>query len=116
VVEFVLVAPLLLLLLVALLQFALVLHVRATLTSAAAEGARAASLAGADAEAGVRRTALLLEDTVANGVVRDIRAGASVVGPIDVMVVRIDAHLPLVGLLGPAALSVEGRALIEGWT
>lgn len=114
--EFVLVAPLLLLLVVALLQFALVLHVRATLTSAAAEGARAASLAGADAEAGVRRTTLLLEDTVARGVVRGIRAGVAVVGPIDVMVVRIEADLPLVGLLGPTSMSIEGRALIEGWT
>lgn len=115
-VEFVLVAPLMIALVIALLQFALALHVRATLTSAAAEGARAASLAGADAEAGVRRTQLLLDDTVAEGVVRQIRAQPSRVGPVDVMVVRIDADLPLVGLLGPAVMSVEGRALVEGWT
>jgi len=116
VVEFVLVAPLLMLLVVALLQFALALHVRATLTSAAAEGARAASLAGADADAGVRRARLLLDDTVARGAVRGISAGVSTAGAVDVMVVRIEADLPLVGLLGPAALSVEGRALLEGWT
>lgn len=115
-VEFVLVAPLMIALVIALLQFALALHVRATLTSAAAEGARAASLAGADAEAGVRRAQLLLDDTVAEGVVRQIRAQPSRVGPVDVMVVRIDADLPLVGLLGPAVMSVEGRALVEGWT
>lgn len=116
VLEFVLVAPLVIVLLVALLQFALVLHVRATLTSAAAEGARAASLAGADAEAGVLRTRMLLAETVAGGVVRDIRVRPSTVGPVEVMVVRIDADLPLVGLLGPTAMSVEGRALVEGWT
>lgn len=116
VVEFVLVAPLLLLLLAALLQLLLALHVRSTLTSAAAEGARAASLAGADVQAGVRRVALLLEGTVADGVVREISARPATVGAIDVIVVRIDARLPLVGLLGPQALSVEGRALMEGWT
>lgn len=115
-VEFVLVTPVLAVLVVAVLQFALVLHVRATLTSAAAEGARAASLAGADAEAGVRRTQLLLDGTVAQGVVRQVRAGTSTVGPVEVMVVRIDADLPLVGLLGPDVLAVEGRALLEGWT
>lgn len=116
VIEFVLVAPLVVVLVVALLQFALVLHVRATLTSAAAEGARAASLAGADAEAGVLRTRMLLAETVAGGVVREIRVRPSTVGPVEVVVVRIDADLPLVGLLGPTAMSVEGRALVEGWT
>lgn len=115
-IEFVLVAPLVVVLVVALLQFALVLHVRATLTSAAAEGARAASLAGADAEAGVLRTRMLLAETVAGGVVREIRVRPSTVGPVEVVVVRIDADLPLVGLLGPTAMSVEGRALVEGWT
>jgi hypothetical protein len=32
------------------------------------------------------------------------------------MVVHVDAELPLAGLLGPATLSVEGRALREGWS
>ncbi len=115
-VEFALVAPLVLLLCLAIVQIALAVHVRATLTSAAAEGARAAALAGADPVAGVRRTESLLADTLSGDVVRDVGARADRVGTLAVMVVRIEAVLPLVGLLGPDTLTVEGRAVQEGWT
>lgn len=113
--EFALVAPLLIVLAVAIVQVALALHVRVTLTAAAAEGARAASLAGADPAAGIARAREILADTVAGSVVRDVSAGRSVVDGLPVMVVRVDASVPLVGLLGPEALSVEGHALREGW-
>lgn len=113
-VDFVLVAPLLLLLGIAIVQVALVLHVRATLTAAAAEGARAAALAGANPTAGERRARAVLADNVAAGVVRDVTARSVTIAGIPLVAVRIDATLPLVGLLGPAALSVEGHALREG--
>lgn len=113
--EFTLVAPLVLLLCVAIVQVALAVHVRATLTSAAAEGARAAALAGADPAAGVRRTEFLLADTLTEGVVREVDVRADRVGTLSVVVVRITGTLPLVGLLGPKALTVEGRAVREGW-
>jgi len=116
VVEFVLVAPLVLLLLLGVVQLGLAMHVRSTLTSAAAEGARVAALAGADPLAGIARTQSLVEGTLADSVVRDITARESSLGEIDVMVVRVDATLPLMGILGPTALAVEGRALKEGWT
>ncbi len=114
--EFTLVAPLVLLLCLAIVQIALAVHVRSTLTSAAAEGARAAALAGADPAAGIRRTESLLADTLSRGVVRDVGARADRVGSLPVLVVRIEAVLPLVGLLGPNMLTVEGRAVQEGWT
>ena len=75
-VEFALVAPLLMVLAIAVVQVALALHVRATLTAAAAEGARAASLAGADPRAGVLRARELLADNVAGSVVREVTAAA----------------------------------------
>lgn len=115
-VEFTLVAPLVLLLCLAIVQVALAVHVRSTLTSAAAEGARAAALAGADPAAGIRRTTTLVAGTLGQGVVRDVEARTDRVGTLEVMVVRIEATLPLVGLLGPEALTVEGRAVQEGWT
>mgnify|MGYP000848267369 CR=1 FL=1 len=114
VVEFALVAPLLLLLALAVLQVALAMHVRATLTSAAAEGARAAALAGADPAAGVRRTRTLLAQNLAGSVVDDVTAQRGVVDGLAVMTVRVTAVLPMVGLLGPQALTVEGHALREG--
>jgi Flp pilus assembly protein TadG len=116
VVEFVLVLPLLLLVAVAILQLLLALHVRSTLISAAAEGARAAALAGAAPDAGVARTRALLGDTLAGTVVLDIAARPSRVDGLDVMVVTVDATLPLVGLLGPTRMTVAGTALREGWT
>ena len=115
-VEFTLVAPLVLLLCLAIVQIALAVHVRSTLTSAAAEGARAAALAGADPVAGIRRAQTLLADTLSEDVVRDVGARTDRVGTLTVMVVRIEAVLPLVGLLGPDTLAVEGRAVQEGWT
>ena len=113
VVEFALVTPLLLMLALGVIQLVLALHVRATLTSAAAEGARAAALAGADPLAGVARTRALLEQNVAGAAVDEVSARRTVVGGLPVMAVRIEARLPLAGLLGPAILSVEGHALRE---
>jgi Flp pilus assembly protein TadG len=113
VVEFALVAPLVLLLALAVIQVALALYVRATLTSAAAEGARAAALAGADPQAGVRRAERLLSQNVASSVVRNVSAGRSIVDGLPVMAVRIDATLPLVGLLGPTSMTIVGHALQE---
>lgn len=113
VVEFALVAPLVLLLALGVLQVALALHVRATLTSAAAEGARAAALAGGDPGAGVRRTRDLLARNVAGSVVQDVSADRETVDGLTTMAVRIDASLPVIGLLGPTLLTVVGHALPE---
>jgi len=114
VVEFALVAPLVLALGLAVLQAALALHVRTTLISAASEGARAAALAGADPTAGVRRARALLEQNIAGSVVRDVTATRTVLDGLPVIEVRIDGELPLVGLLGPSVLTVTGHALREG--
>lgn len=113
-VEFALVTPLVLLLALAVIQVALALHVRSTLTSAAAEGARAAALAGADPTAGIRRARSLMAQNFAGSVVRRVEAGPATVDGLAVMTVRIDATLPLVGLLGPTTMTVVGHALQEG--
>lgn len=114
VVELVLVLPLLLAVGVGVVQVVLTLHVRSVLTAAAAEGARAAALAGADPAAAVARVDDLLAGSLAGSVVRDVTARASADAGLAVMVVRVEAHLPLAGLLAPADLVVEGRALREG--
>ena len=111
--EFVLVAPLVLLVALAVIQVALALYVRATLTSAAAEGARAAASAGADPSAGVRRAQRLLSQNIAGSVVRRVTASGAMAGGLPVMAVRIEATLPLVGLLGPTSLTVVGHSLQE---
>lgn len=114
VVEFVLVAPLLLALAVGVLQVVLTLHVRSVATAAAAEGARAAALAGADPATAVARVEALLDGSLAGTVVREVSARPTTEGGLALMVVRVDARIPLAGLLVPADLVVEGRALREG--
>jgi Flp pilus assembly protein TadG len=112
-VEFALVTPMLLALALAVLQLALVLHVRTTLTAAAAEGARAAALAGADLSAGERRARALLEGNIAEGVVESIEVQREQRGSALLLAVRIDARLPLLGMLGPTTMAVEGHAVQE---
>lgn len=113
VVEFVLVAPLLVALALGVLQVALALHVRATLTSAAAEGARAAALAGADPSAGARRARYLLSQNIATSVVTSITSRRTSIDGLAVIAVRIDATIPVIGLLGPSGMTVVGHALVE---
>jgi Flp pilus assembly protein TadG len=113
VVEFAVVVPLLLLLLLAVVQVGLALHVRSTLRSAAAEGARVAAVSGGDPAVAERRVRQSLASSFADGVVesvsvRDVRTGGLVTVEVD-----ITARLPLVGLLGPAVLVVRGHALAE---
>lgn len=106
--------PVLLALAVGVLQVLLTMHVRSVLTAAAAEGARAAALAGADPDAAIARVDALLAGSLAGSVVRDVTAWPSAESGLPVMVVRVEARLPLAGLLAPAELEVEGRALREG--
>ena len=113
VVEFVVVVPVLLLVVLAVVQIGLALHVRATLASAAAEGARIAAVSGGDGAAGVRRTRDILATTVAGDVVESVTARPTVSGGLVTVDVVVQARLPLVGLLGPEVLAVHGHALVE---
>ena len=113
VVEFVVVVPLLVLLLLAVVQVGLALHVRSTLVSAAAEGARVAAVSGGDAGVAERRTRSALADTLADGVVESVTATRRTVSGVPTVALEIRARLPLVGLLGPTALVVQGHAVAE---
>lgn len=104
------VSLLLLLVVTAIIQLALALHVRNTLIDAAAEGARYAALYGASPTAGVERTKVLIRGALSEGFAADV--AASTVN--HVTEVRVRATLPLVGLFGmPGALDVTGHAVEE---
>lgn len=111
--EFALVAPLVLLVALAVLQLALALHARATLTAAAAEGARVAALSGAGPAEGVRRTRSVLAGNLAGDLVTDVTASRDTLDGAPILTVRVAARLPLLGLFGPAAMVVEGHAWAE---
>ncbi len=95
------------------LQLSLTLHVRSTLTAAAAEGARVAALAGSGLPAGERRARELLEGNIASEVVTGVHASRVLQDGHLVTQVQIDARLPLLGLLGPQTLQIAGHAIQE---
>lgn len=113
IVEFALVMPMLLMVAMAVVQLLLTAHVRAVLISAAAEGARAAALAGADPHAGEERVRGLVDGTLAGSVIVDVHARRAVVSGLAVEVVQVRARLPLAGLVAPVTMTVEGHALSE---
>jgi hypothetical protein len=113
VVEFALVTPLLLLVALAVLQVTLALHVRSTLTAAAAEGARAGALAGSGLRVAEMRTREVLADALGGDAAQDIIASRERLDGVEVVQVRVTARLPLLGTLGPTALTVDGHAIGE---
>lgn len=114
VVEFVLVGSLLVLLALGVVQLALALHVRNTLTDAAAEGARYASLADASADAGAERTRELAAEALGRGY--PVEAQGEETSELGYPAVRVivRAPLPVLGLVGPAGtLVLDGHAARE---
>lgn len=113
VVEFALVTPILLIVVLAVVQVILALHVRSTLTAAAAEGARAAALSGSSLAAGERRTREVLADAIGGGAATSVAASRARLDELPVIRVTVTARLPLIGMLGPESLVVEGHAIVE---
>lgn len=113
VVEFALVAPLLLAVAVGVLQVVLALHVRSTLTAAAAEGARAGALAGSSTLVAERRTREVLADALGGEAAESVSAQRIRLDGAPVVRVSVTGRLPLIGLLGPSTLTVDGHAMQE---
>jgi Flp pilus assembly protein TadG len=114
VVDFVLVLVVLVPLFLGILQVALVLHVRNTLTSAAAEGARYAATADRPLEAGVDRTRAQIAGAVAARFARDVTASETLMDGMPVVRVDAVAEVPPLGVWGPAVrVAVSGHAIEE---
>ncbi len=96
----------------AVLQLVLALHVRNTLTSSAYEGARFGARADRTLEDAAARSeemarAALGDREIVVTARRSTEDGAAVI------VVEIEAAVPLVGLWGPGTMSVDARAFDE---
>ncbi|MGZ4441759.1 MAG: TadE/TadG family type IV pilus assembly protein [Nocardioidaceae bacterium] len=114
VVDFVLGVVVLVPLFLGLLQVALVLHVRNTLTSAASEGARYAATADEPLTAGVARTREQIAGALAARFARDVTARPAEVLGAPGVEVDVVAEVPALGLWGPAVrLTVRGHAVEE---
>ena len=114
VVDFVLVVLVVLPLFLGILQLALVLHVRNTLTSAASEGARYAATADRGPADGAARTRQQISGALAARFARDVSARPAEVRGMAGIEVRVAAEVPALGLWGPAVrLLSTGHAVEE---
>lgn len=114
VVDFVLVLLVLLPLVLGILQLALVLHVRNTLASAAAEGARHAAVAGSSAPAGQAKVDELIDGALSQEFVRSVSVRPAAVGGVPGFEAIVEADVTVLGLGGPGVhIRVEGHAIAE---
>lgn len=113
-VDFVLVLVVLIPLFLGILQVGLVLHVRNTLTAAAAEGARFAATADRGPEAGVARTRTQIRGALAARFAGDVTARPVAIDGVPAVRVEVRADVPPLGLLGPGVpVRVAGHAVEE---
>lgn len=114
VVDFVLVMVVLIPLVLGILQVALVLHVRNTLTSAASEGARYAATLDRGPGDGVERTRTEIDAVLAGRFAQDITAVSEPVNGSPGIRVTVRAEVPPLGLWGPGiTLVTHGHAVEE---
>lgn len=111
VVDFVLVGALLTVIVVAVIQLALVLHVRNTLTDAAASGARYGTLADRNAQDGVERARQLISGSLSPEFAQDISYARTEDAGHTMLKVTVRSPLPVIGLIGPqGGIEVAGHA------
>jgi len=114
VVDLVLVLTLLVPLFLGILQVGLVLLVRNTLASAAAEGARHAAALDRDLADGEARTRSQIDGALSGRFARDVDATTVVLNGRPTVRVTVRATVPALGLGGPGVpVSVQGHAVEE---
>jgi Flp pilus assembly protein TadG len=114
VVDFVLVVVVLVPLFLGILQVALLLHVRNTLTAAASEGARYAATVDRSPTAGAARTREQIAGALSARFTRGVRARTATVDGAPGVAVDVSAAVPPLGLWGPGVpLHVSGHAIEE---
>jgi len=108
------VGALLTVLTLSVIQLGLTLHIRNTITDAAAEGARFGALADNSLTDGIERTRDLVSTALGPGYAQDVTAsyGSYLGHPAAIVTVR--TPLPLIGLVGiEGGLEVSGHAAVE---
>ncbi len=112
--DFAMVSGLLSLLFLAVFQLGLALHIRNTLIACASEGARYGARADALPQDGVARAGQLIRASLADRYADDVTATTTTVGGVQVVQIRVQAPMPILGALGPdRLLSVQARAFSE---
>jgi Flp pilus assembly protein TadG len=114
VVDFVLVGSLLTLFFLAIIQLALVLHVRNTLIDAAASGARYGTLADRGTADAQERTRSLIQTALNAGFAEHVSTSEVTYQGLRTLEVTVRAPMPVIGLIGPRdMLEVKGHAAVQ---
>jgi Flp pilus assembly protein TadG len=114
VVDFVLVSLVLVPLVLGLVQVALVLHVRNTLTAAATEGARYAATVDRRPQDGVARTRAQIAGALPARFAEEVDGADVVVDGVPAVEITVRASVPPLGLWGPGVdIEVAGHAVRE---
>jgi hypothetical protein len=114
VVENLLVTVLLTTLALAVVQLALALHVRTTVSDAASEGARYGALAGNGPADAVERTGALIDAAIGDGYATRIDSAYGEYRGHASLAVTVEGTLPVIGLLGVGeGMYAVGRAAVE---
>lgn len=115
VVDFVLTSALLMFVFLAVFQLGLALHVRNTLISCAAEGARYGARAGSTPQQGAARASELIARSLSSHFAGSVSAHVDTTAAgVRVVVVDVSAPVPVVGPIGPSSgFDVRGRAFME---
>lgn len=95
----------------AMLQLAFTMHTRFVITAAAEDAVRVAAAYDGDTVAGERRFRALLADEINPGIVESLTWA----GTLDTLTLRVRSRLPLLGPLGPVAMTVDASAYHEAW-
>lgn len=112
-VEFVLVASLLTLLVITIIQISLALYVRNVVIDAAGEGARHGALLGGDEASAVERTQQIITASVSEQYAQHITAQMESIDGTEMLIVTVEAPIPMFGLLGVGEVSARGHGVLE---
>ncbi|WP_255790888.1 TadE/TadG family type IV pilus assembly protein [Arthrobacter zhaoxinii] len=114
VVDFVMVGALVSLVFMAVVQLALVLHVRNTLIDAAATGARYGTLADRTPADGVERAVSLIGGALGEDYAGDVSYSEQTVEGARLLEITVRAPLPVIGFIGPGGgMEVRGHAVLR---
>jgi Flp pilus assembly protein TadG len=114
VVEFVLVSIIVVVLLLAVMQLAMALHIRNTLISAAGEGARFAAAADRTPSGGAVHAEQLIRASLPDSYAENVTARYATVDGVQTIEVEVVADLPLFGWVGADdTLHITGHAMEE---
>ncbi|MFJ2618143.1 TadE family protein [Glutamicibacter sp. NPDC087344] len=113
--EFVMITTLLIVLAFSIIQLALALHVRNTLTDAAANGAHYGALANRSPADAAGRTRTLITESLNGSFAQDVSVATTVIGESQLVTVTVNTRVPLVGFLPNGwNLSVSSDAVRYG--